>query len=126
MPKLLFRMTALVDYRNGGIAWPKGMSAVWPKGETRDLLPPVREQVLRDGIGQFTEQAVVLPDEGDAPEPVTIDRADGVQPDEASAAGETLAQYAQEQAAQPDKRVAALAKARAAKAAKKAAEAAKD
>lgn len=120
MPKLHYRMTARADYRNGSIAWPKGMSAYWPKGETRDILPPVFDQLQRDA-GPFDYEMVVPPEAGEAPAPVTIDRADGVQAAEASAAGETLAQYAQEQAAAPaDKRVAALAKARAAKAAKKA------
>lgn len=123
--KLHYRMTALADYRNGSIAWPKGMSAFWPKGETRDLLPPVFEQIQRD-LGPFSYEQILKYEEGEARPPVTIDRADGVQPAEASAAGEALAQYAQEQAAQPDKRVAALEKARAAKAAKKAAEAAKE
>jgi hypothetical protein len=121
MPKLHYRMTATKDYRNGSIAWPAGMSAYWPKGETRDLLPPVFEQLQRDA-GPFEYHQVVLYAEGEQPAPVTIDRSDGVQAEEASAAGEALAQYAQEQAAAPaDKRVAALEKARAAKAAKKAA-----
>lgn len=121
--KLFYDMTAREDYRNGAIAWPQGMSGFWPKGELRRLPPPVFEQVQRDGIGQFDYQMVVVPEAGEAPPPVTIDRADGVQAEEASAAGETLAQYRAEQAAAPsakEKRLAALEKARAAKAAKKA------
>lgn len=96
MPKLHYRMTALKDYRNGSIAWPKGLSGFWPQGETRLLLPPVYEQIVRDG-GEFQVVPVVVPDAVEAPAP-------------APAAEPSAA----------DKRRAGLEKARAAKAAKKA------
>lgn len=115
-----YRMTAKTDYANGAIAWPEGMAPFWPKGQERIVSQALYDRVMRDGVAEF-EVKFYQP----AP-PVALDLSDGVQPEEASAAGEALAAYAQqdqttEPAATPDKRVAALEKARAAKAAKKAA-----
>ena len=114
----LYRMIAETDYSNGGIDWPEGMSANWPKGQERILPGNVWERVMRDGAGKFSvtfyhepEPEPTLPDKP-APPPV-----EQVVTEEPAAAVEGAA---------PNKRAAALAKARAAKAAKKAAEKAAD
>lgn len=124
----MYRMTAKSDYANGAIAWPEGMGAFWPRGQERIVDQALYDRVLRDGVAEFDVKYY-------QPAPVeVIDLTDGVQPEEASAAGKALAQYAEETAqptstepaAAPNKRAAALEKARAAKAAKAAAKADKE
>lgn len=113
-------MKALVGYSNGSLHWPEGMSANWLEGEERIVPDSLWEAIMRDGAGKFDVKFY-------RPEPpVVLDPSDGIQPDEATAAGEALAQYAREQATEPEpaavnKRAAALEKARAVKAAKAAA-----
>lgn len=53
-----FRMTARKDFRNGAIGWPDGMSAFWPKGETRDVPLAVMERIEKDGTGEFNVQII--------------------------------------------------------------------
>jgi hypothetical protein len=91
----MYRMTAKSDYANGAIAWPEGMTPFWPKDQERIVPQTIYDRVLRDGVSEFDVKFYTPP----------------VPP----------AQPTTEPAAAPDKRLAALEKARAAKAAKKAA-----
>jgi hypothetical protein len=90
----MYRMTAKSDYANGAIAWPEGMTAVWKQGEERIVPQSIYDRVLRDGVTEFDVKFYTPPSPPEQPT---------------------------EPAAVPDKRLAALEKARAAKAAKKAA-----
>jgi hypothetical protein len=92
----MYRMTAKSDYANGAIAWPEGMTPFWPKDQERIVPQSIYDRVLRDGVSEFDVKYYTPPE----PPP---------------------AQPTTEPAAAPDKRLAALEKARAAKAAKKAA-----